>query len=85
MIAYLAGFGFAFNTVATNWEMLMPGKWSKGTALKKGYSEGDVKIDSKFGCLLQDQIISSYCIEAMIKTQCNSNFLGVSPQWFLAG
>lgn len=24
--AYLAGFGFAFNTVATNWEVLMPEK-----------------------------------------------------------
>lgn len=44
VIAYLTGFGLVFNTVATNWEMLMPGKLSKGTALKKGYSEGDVKM-----------------------------------------
>lgn len=48
VIAYLTGFGFAFKTVATNWEMLMPGKLSKGSALKKGYSEGDVKMTVNF-------------------------------------
>lgn len=48
VIAHLAGFGFSFNTVATTWEMLLPGKLTKGIALKKGYNEGDVKNDGKF-------------------------------------
>lgn len=48
VIAYLTGFGFAFNTVVTNWEVMMPGKPTKGTALKKGYNEGDVKMMVNF-------------------------------------
>lgn len=50
MVAYLAGFLFAFNTVATNWEMLMPGRLirGKGTALKKDYNEADVKMMVNF-------------------------------------
>lgn len=48
VVVYLAGFGFSFNTAATNWEMLMPGKLTKGTALKKGYNKGDVKVMVNF-------------------------------------
>lgn len=47
-IAYLAGFGFAFNTVATNWEMMLPGKLTKGRTLKKGYNESHVKMRVNF-------------------------------------
>lgn len=80
VIAHLAGSGFSFNTVATNSEMLLPGKVIKGTALKKGCSEGDVKMMVIFVTCYSTR---SYPPTVLKLTLCNSNFFwSVPPQWF---